>query len=354
SALVVEAALGEAATASNGVLMLPDAARRLTKAIETAYAPARSSIRVALIGAHGGAGVSCLAAALAWRLSGERPVRLVALNPAGAPLGPLMGAGPAPGWEAALRAVGNGGALGLATAGAVEWVSESGPTAELNAWRIRQVVEAWETQSGAGYTVMDASRAGPCGGWRAASWADLTVVVARLDPLGVTAAQSLIRELKAMGLSYRLAVREIPGGLKATDLDTDGLAPAEVLTIKPEKGLVAALVHGVIPGEKAVGRLAGAARVVANWAAQTGEVPQAVPELWVPSAPESWSSPVVVPAEEPPQVVDPQAIPPRTVYPQTTRRVEPRDQNGRRHMGWRRQRRQPAPSFNPDAFAEEW
>ncbi|MDR1117682.1 MAG: hypothetical protein LBL01_00065, partial [Bifidobacteriaceae bacterium] len=77
SCVVLGVAVGELGGAgARGDLVLPGAWRELTARVEAAHAAARSARRIALIGAHGGAGTSCLAVTLARRLSAAGCARL--------------------------------------------------------------------------------------------------------------------------------------------------------------------------------------------------------------------------------------------------------------------------------------
>ncbi|MDR0594737.1 MAG: hypothetical protein LBG60_16125 [Bifidobacteriaceae bacterium] len=116
SCQIVRAALGDRGPGSGRRLVLPESARQLTALVERVHRPVRPVIRVALIGAHGGAGTSCLAVALALWLAGD-----------GGPRGRSWGRGHLPGAGApnainpAARAGGGpGGGLGVVMPDAVE------------------------------------------------------------------------------------------------------------------------------------------------------------------------------------------------------------------------------------------
>ncbi|MDR1189332.1 MAG: hypothetical protein LBK95_18090 [Bifidobacteriaceae bacterium] len=304
---VVRAALGEKAWGTSQCLALPESARHLTRLVEAAYRPAAPVTRVALIGAHGGAGTSCLAVALALRLSGRGAVRLAGLNRAGAPIGPLLGLDGSSGWDGPAPQTVRG----------VELLSGDAPPGDLEAWQVRRALEAWEGRAPGGHTVLDAGPAAPGGAWRAASWADRRLVVARSDPSGAAALTSLARELGELGFDFDVAVRAVRGGLDAAET-THGIG-GEVIVIGDERGFVAGLAHGLTPGDRARGKLAAAAGRVADWVGR-GE---------------------------------PERVPQRR---RAAREQRPSERSSREPQRRERRPRQrdPLPTFNPAAFAEEW
>jgi hypothetical protein len=262
---LVGVAVGEhPGAAPPGDLVLPGAWARLTALVEATYAAPRTARRLALIGAHGGAGTSCLAVATARCLAGEAPVKLAALNPAGAPLGPLLALDVAVTWANAVAAAEGGAPLQPRSALGVELLSSVGPADGLPAWQVRRAIETWE--EGSAFTVLDAARSGSCGGWRAGSWADTTVIVARGEAAALAAVRPLLGELRALGVEPVLAVREVPGGIRAAEA-AERLGFANVVRVGHERVLPAALVHGLVPGERARGPLASAAGAIARLAA---------------------------------------------------------------------------------------
>ncbi|MDR1633977.1 MAG: hypothetical protein LBS27_03440 [Bifidobacteriaceae bacterium] len=341
---VVWAALGEHASGFGPGLILPQASRRLTMLVEAACRPPLSAQRVALIGAHGGAGASCLAVALALDLAtrpgGRTPLRLIGLNRSGASLGALLGLDQASLWdEAALARAGlalrtrpgSGGAqaLGAATpltaAAVIQGIEvrEAEPGLAAPAWRVRQELEAWEAEAPGGHTVLDAALAAPGGAWRAASWADRRVIVGRADPAGAAALAALAADFDELGLSFSVAVRAIRGGLDAAEV-ADGIVnpsaadAGRVFAIGDERSFTAGLVHGLVPGERAKGKLARAARDLAKWVG--------------PDAVEARRGPVE----------------------RRKRRPEASRPDLRRAETGRTEARRALPTFDPTAFAEEW
>jgi hypothetical protein len=211
------------------------------------------------------------------------------------------------GWVEAVAAVEAGRPPPSRSVAGVELLSPAGPADGVAAWQVRQVIERWETSGG--HTVLDAGRSGPCGGWRAATWADGIVLVARADVAGLAAARRLADEMAPLGLTWRFAVREIPGGFKAAEA-ADRLGRGDVLRIGHERSLAAGLAHGLAPGDRSVGPLAAAARAVT--AAERGT---ATPEAAA---------------------------------------CGQRHRAARGPLRFRRRSWGPAPAFNPAAFAEEW
>jgi pilus assembly protein CpaE len=342
SCAVVEVAVGEVSGARQG-FVLPGAWSRLTAHVETAFAPPRLGRRLALIGAHGGAGTSCLAVALARRLTGLGTVRLAALNPVGAPLGSLLGLGGEATWAGAVAAQASGRPLQPAVAFGVETLAAAGPELGVAAWQVRRVIETWEASGG--LTVFDAGRASPYGGWRCASWADQVVVVARAEIAGLAAARDLKGELAALELDCRLAVREVPGGLRAADAaQLAGFDNA--VRVGRERGLAAGLAHGMTPGDRAIGPLAAAARTLAEFAlgpAEAGSAPALRPRAARLKAP---------PAS--PSAGEGLGLEASGRHRPTAERARPRRSDPGRGNWWPVRRRAPAPAFNPAAFAEEW
>jgi hypothetical protein len=252
---------------------------------------------------------------LARRLSAAGCARLAALNPVGAPVGALFGVDGPSTWARAAAAAEQGAPIAPQRVAGVELLSPAGPEEGVAGWQVRRALEAWE---GTGYTVFDAARSAPCGGWRCAGWADVVVVVARADPGGVAAARALRLELDALGLRHVLAVREVPGGFRIADV-AGRLGCDRVVRIGRERGLAAGLAHGVMPGDRAAGPLAAAAEALAElMEAPTGRAARAGrPErVGLPARPE-------------------------------------RREKTRRH-GMRMRRAARLPAFNPAAFAEEW
>ncbi|MDR2379302.1 MAG: hypothetical protein LBD70_07770, partial [Bifidobacteriaceae bacterium] len=260
---VIWAGLGESAWGASECLVLPESERRLTQAVEAIHRPAGGTTRLALIAAHGGAGASCLAVALAARLGGGGPVRLAGLNRAGSPIGCLLGVeGPAGAgglseWAAALEPAAEPRPFSPPVARGIELISGRAPPPELAAWQIRAVLEDWEALAPGGHTLLDAGPAAPGGAWRVASWADHRVLVARADPAGAAALAALAADFDDLGLDFDVAVREVPGGLAADEV-AHGIGGRTVV-IGDERGFVAGLVHGLTPGERARGKLARAA-----------------------------------------------------------------------------------------------
>lgn len=295
---VIWAALGDKAWGTSQCLALPESSRQLTHLVESIHRPPGPVKRVALLGAHGGAGTSCLAVALALRLANRGMVRLAGLNWAGAPIESLLGLRDWPGWGDRL---GDSQNLALARSQVIQGVETLGgqaPSPQLAAWQMRQTLEAWEAQSGAGYTVLDAGQAAPGGAWRVASWADHRLIVARADPAGAAALAAMAKELTDLGLDFSVAVRTVRGGLGAGEV-THGIG-GQVFVIGDERSFVAGLVHGLTPGDRRKGKLAAAAGQLVNWLGQN----------------------------------EPAAAPLKRVRRRTGRRA--------------------LPSFNPAAFAEEW
>jgi hypothetical protein len=257
-------ALGAAGGAlPQGDLVLPGSWRQLTHLVEAAGAPARTSWRIALIGAHGGAGASCLAVALARGLSSSGVSRLAVLGAAGGPVDSLLGVESRAGWAQAAAAAEAGAAVQPQLAGGIELVGAKGPEPGLAAWQIRRAIEAWEAQADGGVTVLDADRAAPCGGWRCASWADGIVLVGRCDPAGVAAVAALARDLAPAGAPAHLALREVRGGLRLAQA-AEALGREDVIKVGDERSLVAALSHGLAPGDRSFGPLAAAAAELAK------------------------------------------------------------------------------------------
>jgi hypothetical protein len=368
-----------------GDLVLPGAWRRLTARVEEAHAAPRTARRIALIGAHGGAGTSCLAVALARQLRAVGRVRLAAVNPVGAPVGALLGLDGPPVWAEAVAEAEDGEPVRRRDAAGVELLSPAGPEEGLAAWQILKTVEAWEED---GHTVFDAARGAPCGGWRCAVWADVTVIVARADPAGISAARTLADELAALGLEFGVAVREVRGGVKAQVVG-ERLGRPDVIRVGRERSLAAGLAHGMTPGDRAVGPLATAARALARLVQvpeagargarpASGHARSAAPELWDPVGRRAaWDVAPVGSSMEAAQNVNWDPAPaggceafappsPRFGTPGERNvdegfRASPRQYRGEAEnfVGPSRHRRprtrRPAlPAFNPAAFAEEW
>jgi hypothetical protein len=264
---VVLAALGDHSRAAGECLVLPQSARQLTHLVEDCCRPSGAARRVGVIGAHGGAGASCLAVALALALaarSGRRTsVRLASLNRAGAPIGPLLAVEGARSWAESFEPPPGAGAAVPHMVQGVELLEAEAPPEDVPAWRVRQALEVWEERAPGGYTVLDAGLGAPGGAWRAASWADRRVVVARADPAGAAALAAVAADLAELGLDFCVAVRELRGGLGAGEV-ADGIG-GRVFTIGDERAFTASLVHGVTPGDRAKGRLARAANDLAGW-----------------------------------------------------------------------------------------
>jgi hypothetical protein len=363
---LVWAALGEAAWGSvDPCLVLPQATKRLVWLVEKTMAAPPTVQRIALIGTHGGAGTSCLAVALALRLTrGGHRCRLAALNPAGAPVGPLLGLAGDSGWEHAAQAVAEGRPLTASTAEGIELLSPAGPGDSCAGWQIKSVLESWERQSVGAFTVLDAGLSSPGGAWRIASWAHLRILVCRADPAGLAALAAASHQFDALGLAHLVAVRQVPGGPRPANVAAmrelvglttpgddacasrapnsggfsfdamaaagpvagAGQAPGSVgdptshrlISIRAERNLVAGLVHGLTPGERRSGALAVAAGELA--ALVLGE-PTASRRLARAKSPVR--KPVRVPAAS-------------------------KEEVRARH------RRPKLPGFNPAAFAEEW
>jgi hypothetical protein len=291
----------------------------LTAQVEAIEAPPRRCRRVALIGAHGGAGTSCLAVALARRMARSGGARLAALNQAGAPVGALLGLAGGSSWAAA--AASTESPLAIKQVAGIEVLSPAGPEEGVTPWQVRQTIEAWEEQSPARYTVFDAANTAPLGGWRIASWAEAVVIVLRGEPAGLAAAEALLDELRPLGVPCHMAVREVRGGLRAWQVG-QMLDRYDVVRIGAERQLVAGLTHGLSPGDRPAGPLAAAAGTLVGLL----------------------DRPTGKPSEEAPVAADP---------------AWPVGEPTRRHSnGWRRPTRPrwraPAPGFNPAAFAEEW
>ncbi|MDR0365394.1 MAG: hypothetical protein LBH68_00970 [Bifidobacteriaceae bacterium] len=363
---LVWAALGDEAWGSaDPCLVLPQATERLVWLIEETFAAPPTAQRIALIGAHGGAGTSCLAVALALRLTrGGHRSRLAALNPAGAPVGPLLGLGGDSGWGEAVAATNEGRPLTPSVAEGIELLSPAGPDGACAAWQVKAVLESWERQSAGGFTVLDGGLSSPGGAWRIASWAQLRILICRADPAGLAALARASKQLDALGLAHLVAVRQVPGGPRPTSLpalrELAGLdgpvggsarspapslggfsfdaqptgvpaagmgavpgsaarpAGGNLINIRAERNLVAGLVHGLTPGERPSGALAVAAGEVAALA--LGEPTGGRRSARTESAARK-------PARAP---------------------AAPRGEARARH------RRPKMPGFNPAVFAEEW
>jgi hypothetical protein len=264
---LVRAALGENARAAGECLVLPRSARQLTRLVEESHRPPGVARRVGVIGAHGGAGASCLAAAAAMALAARQParatVRLASLNRAGAPLAALLALDGSRGWAEAFDLPPGGAEPSPQTVNGVELLSPDAPPPEVPAWRVRRALEAWEARAPGGTTVLDAGPGAPGGTWRAASWADQRVVVARADPAGAAALAAVALDLAELGLDFCVAVRAVRGGLGAGKV-ADGIG-GRVFAIGDERAFTASLVHGLIPGDRAKGKLARAANELAEW-----------------------------------------------------------------------------------------
>ncbi|MDR0626686.1 MAG: hypothetical protein LBG11_05415 [Bifidobacteriaceae bacterium] len=312
---IARAALGEMVWGAGGAsgigqcLVLPEFANHLTRLVESTFAAKHRSHWVALIGAHGGAGTSCLAVAMALRLTGQGPVRLAGLNRAGAPIGPLLGLEPpiaAGSWT--FNASGSDDLRPITVQG-IELLSGQAPDFGHTAWQVRQTLEAWEAGTEGGHTILDTGSAAPGGTWRVASWADRRIVVARADPTGAAALAAVAKELEDFAMDFDTAVRNVRGGLDVREV-VDGIG-GRVFEIKDERTLVAGLAHGLTPGERAKGKLALAAAQM---------LPEARPEAACSGG--VWGDQL------------------------------PKGGRVRHH---RRRRTRPAlPAFNPAAFAEEW
>jgi len=122
------------------------------------------------------------------------------------------------------------------------------------AHRLRDVIERWETETGNGVTLLDVAPGGNPGAWRAASWSDHVVVVARDDPAGLAAARSVLEEVIEVGAEPVLAVRGVKGGVGPHGARR--LTPAgEVLGLGLERTAAGDAAHGLSPGDRSGGAM---------------------------------------------------------------------------------------------------
>lgn len=240
-------------------LVLPDAAEEVLARIRAAGSARRARV-VGVLGARGGAGASCLAAALS-RTCADRGLvaGLVDLDAARGGIDVLIGIEHEPGLRWADVASEPAGF------DAVELL------ARLPAWRGVRVLSADVRGRGDGdgeaalaavasqvdAMVVDLPRTAVEDG-TAARWCDVVVVVAGCDVQSVAGAQACSRALA--GQDVRLVVRgPAPGGLTAEEVADASRLPL-LAHMPPERSLAAALERGVAPGDRRRGPLARTAR----------------------------------------------------------------------------------------------
>ncbi|MDR1152103.1 MAG: hypothetical protein LBK72_06475 [Bifidobacteriaceae bacterium] len=272
---------------------LPDDAAGLEAFLERSAGPARTGIRVGILGAHGGVGATSLAIATS-RAATRRGLRvaLVDLDPAGGPLATHLGLDSGePGWPDLLAAVGavdDGGPCASSSAGREESDHPGGPEeqadgkgARARSWarsrrdadlfavtgarglgpdvpihRFREAIEAIETGGDVAVSVIDASAGGPVPVERLAGWCDRIVVVARDDPAGEAAATDLIARVLPTGCPITLVRRMGPARRASRGWTGVPRGVSDVIALGDEAGMAEGARHGVLPGDRSRGALA--------------------------------------------------------------------------------------------------
>ena len=269
----VLAALGETVSAAGGLggmagtwgspgqgLVLPRDAAALVRVVEEVMVCRPASTRLMVCGAHGGVGASSLAAVLARRIAAAgRSTRLVDLDGVGAPLDPLLGLAGGGDWSQAMTKWGVDFKALPVWCGVPVLAGLAAVVRREPAHRLRDTIELWEAATGDGVTVLDVAPGGNPGAWRAATWCDQVVVVARDDPAGLASARAVLEEVVEVGAAPVLAVRGVKGG--AGVHGASRLTPAkQVLGLGFERNAAADSTHGLAPGDRPGG-------AISQWAA---------------------------------------------------------------------------------------
>jgi hypothetical protein len=177
------------------------------------------------------------------------------------------------------------------------------------------------------------------------------VILARNDPAGAATLRSIAEEVRAFGLAFIVAVRQVRGGLSSEQMARAG-GVADVIALGEERGLMAGLAHGVLPGERITGPLAAAADALLKVLAAPK---QPAPNSDRNPYPAVQTKPSRLPDQAASDLMEPSSLPPEDAATWRPGTLAACDTGQTKRTSRPRHRRtKTLPAFNPAAFAEEW